>query len=203
VGFFALALVVSGDAPQKSLTALIAAAKANPARFNFAITNVGSSHHLCSELFKSMTGLPVQIVPFKTTPALVGAVRSGEASAAFEFISPVLPHLKTGALRALAVTSANRFAGLPDIPTVAEAGLPGFDVSAWNGAAVPASTPRRVVERLNRDINAALALPEMKARLQELGIEARPGTPEALRSLVVSEIAKWSGVVEKARIEKQ
>jgi tripartite-type tricarboxylate transporter receptor subunit TctC len=203
VGFFALALIVNGDASVKSLPALISAVKVSPARFNFAITNIGSSHHLSSELFKSMTGLPAQIVPFKTTPALISAVRSGEAQAAFEFISPVLPHVKSGALRALAVTSANRFAGLPDIPTVAEAGLPGFEVSAWNGTAVPAKTPRRVIERLNREVNAALAIPEMKRRLQELGIEARPGTPQALRNLLAAEIAKWSGVVEKARIEKQ
>jgi tripartite-type tricarboxylate transporter receptor subunit TctC len=203
VGFFALALVVSGDSPVKSVPALIAAVKVNPARFNFAITNIGSSHHLCSELFRFMTGLPAQIVPFKTTPALVSALRSGEAQAAFEFISPVLPHVKSGALRALAVTSARRFAGMPDIPTVAEAGLPGFDVSAWNGMAVPAKTPRRVIDRLNREVNVALGAPEMKQRLQELGIEARPGTPEGLRDLLAAEIAKWSDVVDKAKIERQ
>ncbi|HET9403800.1 MAG TPA: tripartite tricarboxylate transporter substrate binding protein [Burkholderiales bacterium] len=203
VGFFALALVVTGESPVKSVPALIAAVKVNPARFNFAITNIGSSHHLSSELFKSMTGLPAQIVPFKTTPALVSALRSGEAQAAFEFISPVLPHLKSGALRALAVTSARRFAGLPEIPTVAEAGLPGFEVSAWNGTAVPAGTPRRVIDRLNREVNAALAIPEVKARLQELGIEARPSTPEGLRDLLAAEIAKWNGVVDKAKIQRQ
>ena len=203
VGFFALALVVSGHSPAKSLPALIAAVKVNPARFNFAITNIGSSHHLSSELFKSMTGLPAQIVPFKTTPALISALLGGEAQAAFEFISPVLPHVKSGALRALAVTSAHRFAGLPDIPTVAEAGLPGFEVSAWNGTAVPAETPRRVIDRLNREINAALGMPEMKLRLQELGIEARPSTPEGLRDLLAAEIAKWTSVVDKAKIERQ
>ena len=203
VGFFALALVVNGESPVKSVPALIAAVKVNPARFNFAITNIGSSHHLCSELFRFMTGLPAQIVPFKTTPALVSALRSGEAQAAFEFISPVLPHLKSGALRALGVTSARRFAGMPDIPTVAEAGLPGFDVSAWNGTAVPAKTPRRVIDRLNREVNAALAIPEMKQRLQELGIEARPSTPEGLRDLLAAEIAKWTSVVDKAKIERQ
>ena len=203
VGFFALALVVSGESPVKSVPALIAAVKVNPARFNFGITNIGSSHHLSSELFKSMTGLPAQIVPFKTTPALISALRAGESQAAFEFISPVLPHVKSGALRALGVTSANRFAGMPDIPTVAEAGLPGFEVSAWNGTAVPAKTPRRVIDRLNRDINAALNVPEMKQRLQELGIEARPSTPEGLRDLLAADIAKWNGVVDKARIQRQ
>jgi tripartite-type tricarboxylate transporter receptor subunit TctC len=203
VGFFALALVVNGESPVKSVPALIAAVKVNPARFNFAITNIGSSHHLSSELFKSMTGLPAQVVPFKTTPALLSALRSGEAQAAFEFISPVLPHLKSGALRALGVTSARRFAGLPDIPTVAEAGLPGFDVSAWNGTAVPAGTPRRVIDRLNKEINAALAIPEVRMRLEELGIEARPSTPEGLRDLLAAEIAKWNGVVDKAKIQRQ
>ena len=203
VGFFALALVVNADSPLRSVPALVAFAKANPGKFNIGITNIGSTNHVSAELFKSMAGLDSQVVPFKTTPALISAVRSKETQAIFEFISPVLPHVKSGALRALAVTSERRFVDLPDVPTVAEAGLPGFEASAWNSVAVPAKTPRAVIERLNREVNAAVAMPEFKQRLLELGIEARGSTPEALGSLLVAEIAKWKSVVEKAKIERQ
>src|SRR6185436_12835490 len=203
VGFFALALLVNSDSPIKSVAAMIAYAKANPARFNIGITNIGSSHHVSAELMKSMGGFEAQVVPFKTTPALIAAARGGEAQAIFEFISPVLPHVRSGALRALGVTSERRFAGLPDIPTIAEAGLPGFEASAWNGTAVPAKTPRRVIERLNREVNAALALPELRQRLQDLGIDARASTPDGLRDLLAAEIAKWKAVIEKAKIERQ
>ena len=202
IGFFALALAVNGNSPLKTVPALIAQAKANP-KFNFGITNVGSTNHVSAELFKSMTGLETQVVPFKTTPALIGAARSNEAQAIFEFLSPVLPHLKSGALTALAVTSANRYSGLPDVPTIAESGYPGYEASAWNSLAAPAKTPKAIIARLNREVNAALALPELRQRLHDLGIEARPSTPEALGALLVAEIAKWKSVVEKAKIERQ
>ena len=203
VGFFALALLINADSPVRSVTGLIAFAKANSEKFNIGITNIGSTHHVAAELFKSMAGLDSQVIPFKTTPALIAAARSSEAQAIFEFISPVLPHIKSGGLRALAVTSERRYAGLPEVPTVAEAGLPGFEASAWNGVAVPAKTPRGVIERLNREINAAIAMPEIKQRLQDLGIDARASTPEGLRDLLAAEIAKWKTVVEKAKIERQ
>ncbi len=203
VGFFALALVVNADSPLRSVPSLVAFAKANPDKFNIGITNIGSTNHVSAELFKAMAGLHTQVVPFKTTPALISAVRSKETQAIFEFISPVLPHVKSGALRALAVTSERRFVDMPDVPTVAEAGLPGFEASAWNSVAVPARTPKAVIERLNREVNAAVAAPQFKQRLLELGIEARPSTPDALRDLLAAEIAKWKSVVEKAKIERQ
>ena len=203
IGFFGLALAVNADSPLKSVSALVAYAKANPAKFNFGITNVGSTNHVSAELFKSMAGLETQVVPFKTTPALIAAARSNEAQAIFEFLSPVLPHIKSGALRALGVTSERRYAGLPDVPTLAEAGHPGYEASAWNSLAAPTKTPRAVIERLNREVNAAIAIPDFRQRLHELGIEARGSTPEALGALLVAEIAKWKAVVEKAKIERQ
>ncbi len=142
VGFFALTLLVNADSPVRSVSGLIAFAKANPGKLNFGITNIGSTHHVAAELFKSMALVEAQVVPFKTTPALIAAARSNEAQAIFEFISPVLPHIKSGALRALGVTSDRRYPGLPDVPTIAEAGLPGFEASAWNGVAVPVKTPK-------------------------------------------------------------
>ena len=110
-------------------------------------------------------------------------------------------NLKTA--KALGVTSDRRYAGLPDVPTLAEAGLAGYEASAWNGAAVPVKTPKIVIDRLNREINAAIAMPEVKQRLQELGIDARGSTPEDLRKLLVADIAKWKTVIEKAKIERR
>lgn len=203
VGFAALALLVNADSPLRSVPALVAFAKANPVKFNIGITFVGSTNHVSAELFKSMTGLETQVVPFKTTPALIAAASGNEAQAIIEFISAVLPHVKSGALRALAVTSDRRYAGLPDVPTLGEAGLPGYEASAWNGVAVPVKTPRVVIDRLYREINAAIAVPEVKQRLQDLGIDARGSTPESLRELLAAEIAKWKTVIEKAKIERR
>ncbi len=101
------------------------------------------------------------------------------------------------------MTFDHRFAGLPEVPTLAEAGVPGYEASAWNGVAAPARTPRAVIERLNREINAAVAVPELRQRLQDLGVDARASSPEALRELLVSETAKWKAVIERAKIEKQ
>ena len=203
IGFFGLAVVVNADSPLKSVSQLISHARSNPAKFNFGITNVGSTNHVSAELFKSMTGLATQVVPFKTTPALLGAARSNEASVIFEFIAPVLPLVKSGVLRAVAVTTDRRFPGLPDVPTVAEAGHPGFEASAWNSLAAPLRTPRAILERLNREVNAVVATPDFTQRLMEMSIEARGSTPQALRELLVAEIAKWKSVVEKAKIERQ
>jgi len=114
-----------------------------------------------------------------------------------------MPHIRSGGLRALGVTFDHRFAGLPEVPTIAEAGLPGYEASAWNALAAPAKTPRAVVDRLNKEINAIVAMPEVKKRLQDLGVDARGSTPEALGKLLVSEIGKWKAVIERAKIERQ
>lgn len=203
VGFAGLALLVNGDSPLRSVPALVAFAKANPGKFSIGVTFVGSTNHVSAELFKSMTGLETQVIPFKTTPALLAGISANEAQAIFEFIAPVLPHIKNRALRALGVTSDRRYAGLPDVPTLGEAGLAGYEASAWNGVAVPVKTPRVVIDRLNREINAAIPMPEVKQRLQELGIDARGSTPEDLRDLLVADIAKWKTVIEKAKIERR
>jgi tripartite-type tricarboxylate transporter receptor subunit TctC len=122
---------------------------------------------------------------------------------AFEVLGPVLPQIKAHAVKPLAVTSDHRFAGLPNVPTVAESGVPGYQASSWNGVAAPAKTPGAVIDKLNREINAAVASPDVKQRLLDLGVDARAGTPEQLRKLLLSEIAKWRGVIERAKIEKQ
>jgi tripartite-type tricarboxylate transporter receptor subunit TctC len=203
VGFFDLVLVVDSASKIASVRDLIAFSKANPNKLNLGTINPGSTQNLAAELFKSMAGIDAQVVPFKATPAVITALKANDVQAAFEILAPVLAQIKGGALKALAVTSDRRFAGLPDVPTVAESGVPGYQASSWNGIAAPAKTPRTVVERLNREVNAAVAAPEVRKRLSELGVDARAGTPEALRELLVSEIAKWKAVIERAKIEKQ
>jgi tripartite-type tricarboxylate transporter receptor subunit TctC len=203
VGFFGLALLVNSDSPYRSLKEFIAAARANPGKFNVGTTSIGGTQFIAAELFKSMAALDFQTVPFKATPMIITALRGNDLQGMVEILAPVIPHVKSGNLRALGVTFDRRFAGLPEVPTLAEAGVPGYEASAWNGVAAPVKTPRAVIERLNREINAAVAVPEVRQRLQDLGVDARASSPEGLRELLISETAKWKTVVERAKIEKQ
>jgi tripartite-type tricarboxylate transporter receptor subunit TctC len=203
VGFSGLALVVNAASPARSVKDLVASARASRDKFNIGVTFVGSTNHLSAELFKSMAGIDVPVVPFKTTPALIAGVGGNEAQAIFEFIPPVLPLVGNGSLRALAVTSDSRSPSLPGVPTLAEAGLPGYESSAWNGVAVPARTPKAVIERLNREVNAIVSMPAVKQRLQELGVDARGSTSQSFHELLVADIAKWRSVIEKAKIPRR
>ncbi len=203
LGFFDLVIVVNPDSQIKSVRELIDFARSNPNKLNIGTINIGSTQHLASELFKSMAGLDVQNVPFKATPAVITALKGGDVQVVFEFIAPVIAQIRSGGLRPLAVTAASRFVGLPDVPTVSESGVSGYQASSWNGIAAPAKTPKAIVERLNQEVNAAVASPEVAKRLLDLGVVARAGTPQALHDLLVSEIAKWRAVIERAKIERQ
>ena len=203
VGFFDLVVLVNAGSKIGSLKDLVQFARANPGKLNIGTINIGSTQNLAAELFKSMAGVDAQVVPFKATPAVVTALRGNDVQAAFEILAPVLPQIRGGAVKALAVTSNRRFVGLPNVPTVAEAGVPGYQASSWNGVAAPSRTPKAVVDKLNREIVSAVAAPEVKQRLQELGVDARASTPAELHELLVSEIAKWGKVIERAKIEKQ
>jgi len=203
VGFFDLVLMVDSASKIGSVRELIGHARANPNKLNLGTINIGSTQNLAAELFKSMAGVDAQVVPFKATPAVITALKGNDVQAAFEILAPVLAQIRGGALKPLAVTSEKRFSGLPEVPTVAESGVPGYQASSWNGIAAPARTPKGVIDRLNREVNAAAAAPDVRKRLQDLGVEARAGTPAALGALLVSEIAKWRAVIERAKIEKQ
>jgi len=203
VGFFGMVLVVDSKSPYKSVADLVAAAKANPGRLNVGTTSPGGTQYIAAELFKSMAGLDFQTIPFKTTPLIITSLKGNDLQAMIEILAPMIPHVRSGSLRALAVTFVHRFAGLPDIPTLAEAGVPGYEASAWNGVAAPLKTSNAIVGKLNREINAAVAAPEVRQRLLGLGVDPRGSTPQELHDLLVSETAKWKKVVEAAHIPKQ
>ncbi len=203
LGFFDVAVVVPADSKIDSVPALLAYAKANPGKLNIGTINIGSTQNLAAELFKSATGADATIVPYKGSPAVITALRGHDVQAAFEMLAPVIPQAKGGAVRILAVTSERRFPGLPDVPTVAESGVPGYAATSWNAIAAPSRTPRAVIERLNREVNAALKAPEVVEKLAAQGVTARGGTPEDMQRLVAADVAKWRRVIEQAKIERQ
>ena len=203
IGTVSMALLAPADGPNRSVRELIAQAKGSPGKLNLGSINIGSTPHLAAELFKSMAGVDLVIVPFNATAAVIAALRSNNVQLAFEFITPVLGQIRAGTLRALAVTSRGRSSVLPDVPTLAESGVPGYEAASWNGMAAPAKTPTAIVARLSKEIHAAMALPDVRQRLQALGVEPNLNTPEATRALLVAEITKWKDVIDKAKIPRQ
>ena len=203
LGTFDLAVLVPADSPFKTLGELVAFAKANPNKLNIGSINIGSTQNLAAELFKSSADIDAQIVPFKATPELIGALRGKQVDAGVEILGPTLTQIKSGAFRALAVTGKKRSSVLPEVPTAVEAGVKGFQASSWNALAVPGKTPRAVIDRLNKDIVAALAKPEVKKKLADLNIDADNSTPDEATQLLVSDIKRWGAVIDKAGIPKQ
>ena len=203
LGFFDLSIVVADNSRFKTLGELLAYARANPGKLNVGTINVGSTQNLAAELFKTSAGVDVQVVPFNGTPAVITALRGGQIDAAVEILSPVVPQINARALRALAVMGEKRSTTLPDVPTVAESGLKGFNVASWNAVAAPAKTPAAVVQRLNREIQAALKTPEVQKQLLAMHIEARGGSPEQLGQLLASETQRWGDVITRANIPRQ
>ena len=203
LGTFDIAVVVADNARWRSLAELLAEAKAKPGTLNLGTINIGSTQNLAAELFKTRAGVDLQVVPFNGTPAVVTALRSGQIDAAVEILSPLVPQIEGKALRALAVMGDTRAPTLPDVPTVAQSGIKDFDVASWNAIAAPAKTPAPIIERLNRDIRAALANPEVRKKLQDLHIAARSGSPEQTRQLLESEIKRWGEVITRANIPRQ
>jgi tripartite-type tricarboxylate transporter receptor subunit TctC len=203
VGFFDFVFVVKNDSDIKSMGDLLARMRANPGKLNIGTINPGSGQHLSAELFKSMSGVDAQIITYKSTPEVITAVISGQVQVGLDIVAPVMAQVKGGALRMIAVSSKQRSPILPDVPTVAESGVPGYESESWNGVAAPVKTPPAIIERLNKEVRAAVASPDVKKRLQDLGIDARAGTPEQLRERLVADIAKWRAVIEKANIPRQ
>ena len=174
---------------------LIALAKARPGQLNFASGSTGSAGHLAGELFKTMAGVDMVHIPYKGAAPAVTDLLAGHVSLMFDNLASALPNIKAGRVRALAVTTLNRSPFLPDVPTISEGGLRGFDIGTWFGVFAPAGTPREVVMRLNGEIARILNAPTMKSRLATLGAEPMPDTPEAFAAFVKSEMAKYSQIV--------
>jgi tripartite-type tricarboxylate transporter receptor subunit TctC len=202
MGSFDVVMLVDKNSDIQSVADFIAKAKANPEKYNLGSVSIGSGQHMAASLFKNMAGLQVEIIPYKATSNLFMSLKSKDISVAFEVISPAMQALKNGDMRALAVSSAKRYEGLPQVPTTAESGVKGYDVVAWNGMAVPAKTPRAIVDRLNKEINLALKDPDVRAKFQSVGIDPKGGTPEDFKAIITSEVAKWKKLVVQLNMEK-
>ena len=196
-------LAVSAAVPAMSLKELIAYAKANPGKLSYASVGNGSSSHLSMELLKSMAGLDIVHVPFNGSPPAITSVAGNDTQLLFAVPTAITPLAKAGKVKLLAVSGAARYALTPDLPTVAEAGLPKFEALAWNGVLLPAGTPTEIVARLNRELNAALQDADVRARLNSAGLEPVGGSAEAFRQLIQSESDKWGPIIRRigARVD--
>lgn len=202
-GNFGFALIVSDKSKITSVKDFITRAKATPGKLNVATVVPGTAQYLAAEYFKSVAGVEATTVPFKTSGDVVSAVRGGDVDIGFETLAPILSHINSGTLKALAVTDPVRFPTLPNVPTVKEAGVPGYAVYAWNGVGAPAKTPRDIVDKLNAEIKAAVTSPDLQKKFLDMGIVPKSSTPEELSALLKKDIGLWTGVIEKAKIEKQ
>ena len=203
IAFLDIAMLAPTDSKFGSVKDVLAYAKANPGKLNVATINIGSGQHLSAELFKSMAGVDVQIVPFKGTPAIVTALRSGDVDIAFEYLAPVISQIRGKLIKPLAIASSKRVPEFPDVPTLHESGITGYEANAWNGFSTTAKTPPAIVERLNKEIVAAVDSPDVQQRMRQIGAEPRASTPEEMRSLMAKDIAKWKAVIERANIPRQ
>jgi tripartite-type tricarboxylate transporter receptor subunit TctC len=203
IGSFSIVVLVAPESTAKTVKELIAQAKASNGKFNIGSINIGTTQHLAAELLKSMAALDITSVPFNNTAGVLTALRGGSLQVAMEFLPPVLSQIRANTLRAIAVTSLTRSPMLPNVPTLAESGLPGYEVNSWNGIAVAAKTPKAIVERLNKEIHAAVNSPLITQRFQELGVSQNLSTPEGMRKVLVEDIAKWNALIDKAKIQRQ
>lgn len=191
-----LVLVANPSVPVKNVKELIAHAKANPGKLNFGSGGVGTSNHLAGEMFKTATATELVHVPYKGTPAAYNDMFGGQVALMWDNIVAVTNHVKSGKLKPIAVTSLQRASSLPEVPTMAESGLPGFEAVSWIGALVPAGTPQPVVDKIYTDLTAVLRMPEVKDKLAASGAVVVGNTPEQFAAWNRNEIAKWSKAVK-------
>ena len=191
-------LVVNNEIPAKNVAELIALMKANPGKWNFASAGNGTSQHLSGELFKGMAGVDMQHIPYKGSPPALTDVMGGQVSMTFDNITTAWPLAKGGKLKALAVTTAKRSPVAPDVPTLAESGLPGYEVGSWQGVFAPAGTPPEIVKRLNAEIVKIINMPDVQKKLIELGAEPVGNSSEEFGAFVKTEVVKWGDVVKKS-----
>jgi tripartite-type tricarboxylate transporter receptor subunit TctC len=200
---FPFVVAVRSDGEFTTLKALLAAAKAKPGSVNYGAPGVGATQHLTTELLAGMAGVKFQEIPYRGEGAAVTAMLSREIDFFVTAASAVQAHLAAGTFKAIAVTSSTRWSGLPDVPTVAEAGVPGFDVSSWAGVATTAGVSPAIVERLNAELRRTLQVPEVATRLQSFGGDVHASSPAEMRTRVATELERWTTVVRDAHIEQQ
>lgn len=198
-----LILAINPGLPVKSVPELIALAKSKPGGLNYASVGSGSPAHVSAELFQIMAGGKLVHVPYKSGGGMVTAILSGEAQLSFVAIAPALPHVKAGRLRVLAITATKRFPAVPDVPTFAEAGLPGIEADNWNGILTPAGTPKGVIDKLHAEIVKAVRAPEVAEQFVRQGAEVNTSTPAEFSSVIKAEVTKWARVVKASGIEPQ
>jgi tripartite-type tricarboxylate transporter receptor subunit TctC len=201
VGVIPNAILVHPSMPAKTLAEFISHAKANPGKINYASAGAGSSVHLAAELLQQMAQIKMVHIPYKGQPEAVTALVTGEVSMMPLTMALAKARVQAGQARALAVTTPKRSPAMPDLPTVAESGYPGYEVSTWFGYLAPAGTPPEIVNRLNGEINAALKHPEVEKRLVALGAELDPGTPQAFGKYLEADMNRWASVIKQAGIK--
>jgi tripartite-type tricarboxylate transporter receptor subunit TctC len=200
---YGLVITTKTGSPYKTIKDVIAAAKAHPGTLNFGTINAGSAQNLSAELFRTMSGIDVTIVPYKTTPDLANAVLRGDVDVAFEYYVGFQSPITNDQMTVLATTGRERASNLPNVPTVIESGVAGYEVTSWNGLAVPAGTPADIVALLNRAVDGALKSPAVQKFSREAGMDARSMSSDDLRNRIKSDVAKWAQVIEKAGIKKR
>ena len=196
----AFVMVVSPSKPYRTVADFIAHAKANPGKVNMTSSGSGNLTHLCGELFRMATGTELVHVPYRNSPAALAAIMANEIDVMFDALPSSLPHVQSGRLRALGVTSATRRKPMPDVPAIAET-VPGYAVTGWLGVGAPKGTPVEIVERLNREINATLADPEAAAKLLNIGTEPFSSSPAEVAKLIAEDVDKWAKVVRFANLK--
>jgi tripartite-type tricarboxylate transporter receptor subunit TctC len=202
---FDLAIVVNARSALRTLGDFLAEARERPGKLNLGTAQVGTTQNLAAELFKTVAGIDVQVVPFNGTPPAVTALLGGQIDAVLDILGPLMPQIGSRALRPLAVLGERRAPQLPDVPAARESGGPlaAFDVSSWNGLSVPARTPPDAIARLNHEVQVALARPDVKRRLLELNLVAQGSTPAQLQARLAADIRRWSDVIARAKIPRQ
>jgi tripartite-type tricarboxylate transporter receptor subunit TctC len=193
-------LAVSANLPVKNFQELLAYVRKNQGRLNFGSVGAGSSSHLTMELLKATAGLYIVHIPFNGSPPASASLAAGETQMMFSVPTALTPLIQGGKVRAIAVTSLKRYSLMPDMPTIAESGLPGFEALAWNGVLVPSGTPRPIIDRLNREMNTALKSPDVRQKLVDAGLDPVGGTPEEFARLIVAERRMWDGLIKSAGI---
>lgn len=202
IGSFDIVMLADEKSPLKTVGDAVAAAKKSPESFNIGTIAVGSTQNLAGELFRTLTGLTVPIVPFKSTGEVLSAIKGNNIQAMFELVPGVIGNIKSGSLKVLGTGTAKRSTMFPDTPTIAESGVNGYVATSWNGIAAPQGTPAAVVAKLNQSIREVVADPATNKKLAELGLTPQTNTPAEFEQYLVAEIAKWRKVIDDAKIEK-